>query len=208
LSSGPDPAPVTRRRGRFWLNVGEVVGVLAVIIAALSYWDSHHDRSLAAKHADAQAKAQATLVVTGETDGGGRRIVLRALKAEQAIQSQRYVFPTAVLDHAMEVTAAAPQIDVNWIATGLRRDLDTRRAAGAGEARLPVGIETTYVEDGETRTDRSLYRVGYAWRGRLLLGRQIILQGISLSQRGVGGDLQALVNQRWAAAPSTAPGGG
>ena len=206
MSSPPDPQPAAKRSRRFWLTVGEVVGVLAVLIAGLNYWDSHREHAQAAKQADAEAKAQAALVITGQADAGGRRIVLRALKSDQAIQSQRYIFPAKVLDHAMEVSAAAPQIDAGWIAAGLARALDDANAKGDGEAQLPVGILTTYVEDGETRTDRSLYKVGYAWRSRFLLGRQITLQGISLSQRGVGGDLQALVNQRWASRPHTAPG--
>ena len=203
-----DHPPTAKRPGRFWLTVGEAAAVLGVLIAALSWWDSHRQHALATKQADAQAQVHAALVITGQADSGGSRIVLRPLKTDQAIQSQRYYFPTKVLDHAMEVSAAAPQIDADWIAAGLVRALDRAHAKGAGEALLPVGVVTTYVEDGETRADRSLYKIGYAWRPRFLLGRQIRLQGISLSQRGVGGDLQALVNQRWAGAPHSAPGGG
>lgn len=181
------------------MNVGEAAAVLAVVIAALSYWDAHREHALAARQADAQARAHGVFVIKGAADPGGRRIELESLKPTQAIQSQRYVFPTAVLGHAMEVAAARPQIDVDWIAAGLGRALDEAHVKGDGEARLPVGIVTTYVEDGETRTDRSTYQIGYAYRSRFLLGRRITLQGISLVQRGNRGDLQDFVNRRWAA---------
>jgi hypothetical protein len=98
----------------------------------------------------------------------------------------------------MEVTAASPQINLDWVATGLGRAIDRRRAKGPGEALLPVGIVTTYVEDGQNRVDRSVYDVGYAWRPRLL-GRVLRLQGLALEQRGLAVDLQPRVNRRWAA---------
>ena len=189
-----DPVQPPAKPRRFWLNVGEVVGVLALMIAAVNLWQAHREHAAVEKH----AAAQASFVLTGQAEAGGRRIALRALKPEQAIQSQRYVFPSKVLDHAMEVSAAAPQIDIDWIAAGLGRALNASHAKGDGEARLPVGVITTYVEDGETRTDRSLYQIGYAWRARFLQGRQLTLQGVSLVQRDVAGDLQLQVNRRWA----------
>ena len=103
-----------------------------------------------------------------------------------------------MLDHPQEVVAASPQIDLAWIAPGLIRQLDARRAKATGEGLLPVAIVTTYVEDGQKRTDRSLYDVGYAWRPRLF-GRQIRLRGLSLDQRGMAGDLQAKVDRQWSA---------
>ncbi len=198
MTSPPSPPPA-RKRGRFWLNVGEAAAVLAVIIAALSYWDAHREHALSEKQIDAQARARQAFVIKGAADAGGRKIVLEAVTPTQVIQSQRYVFPNAILDHAMEVTAARPQIDVGWITTGLDRALDAAHAKGDGEATLPVGVITTYVEDGETRADRSLYQIGYAYRSRFLMGRQIALQGISLVRRGVAGDLQGVADRRWAA---------
>jgi hypothetical protein len=192
------PAPPARKPGRFWLTLGEVTAVLAVAIAGLSYWETHREHGKAAAQAAAEARARAALVLEGAADAGGRRVVLKAVRPGQVVQSQRYLFPAAVLDHAMEVVAATPQIDLAWIEAGLERALDRAHAKGAGEARLPVAIVTTYVEDGETRSDRSLYVVGYAWRSKLILGRQVRLQGIALERRGVAGDLKALVDRRFA----------
>jgi hypothetical protein len=113
------------------------------------------------------------------------------------IQSQRYIFPHAVLGHAMEIDAARPQIDRAWIAAGLEKALDAAHVKGDGEALLPVAIVTTYVENGATLQDRSIYRIGYAWRARFLAGRRILLQGLALRRRQVAGDLQADVDRAW-----------
>ena len=131
----------------------------------------------------------------------GARLALQTLNPAQSVQSQRYLFPHAVLGHAMEVAAARPQIDLDWIAGGLRTRLADERKAGQagadGEGELPVGVFTTYVEDGEVRTDQSLYRLGYSWRARLLGGPRLALQGLSLQRRSVPGDLRRAVEAAW-----------
>ncbi len=191
------PGTTDARRRRFWLTVSEVVGVLALAIAGLNFWETRREHVAADRHAAVQAQAQATFVMTGVADGDGRRIVLSPITAAQAIQSQRYIFPSSVLDHPMEVSAARPQVDEAWIDQGLRQALDAVHAKGAGEAELPVGVVTTYVEDGDTRTDRSLYQVGFAYRTRFLVGTKITLQGLSLARRGVGKIVQADVDRLW-----------
>jgi len=194
----PAPPDRHRRRGLSWLTIGEAAGVLAVVIAGLSYWDVHRQHAVAEGQVQAEAQAQAAFVMVGSADAKGRQIALRPLRSDQAIQSQRYVFPTEVREAPVDIVAAKPRIEADWIAPGLGRVLDREHAKGGGEGRLPVVVVTVYVEGGETRTDRSQYAIGYAWRSRFLLGRQIALQGISLIQRGVKGDPRAAVDRRWA----------
>jgi glycerol-3-phosphate cytidylyltransferase-like family protein len=198
------PPPSERKRGRFWLNVGESAAVLAVVIAGLSYWDSHKQHVEADRQAAETAKVHSAIVLRGEAEADGRRIALDAVGSGQVIQTQRYIFPTAVLDHPMEVSAAKPQIDLDWIAHGLDQSLDATHAKKEGEARVPVAVVTTYVEDGDSRIDHSVYQLGYRWRSRFLGGRQIVLQGIALERRGVIGDLRTVVDRRWAAQSSGA----
>jgi len=192
--SGQAPKP-----RRFWLNVGEAVGVLALLIAGLSYWDNRRQHADDKRQAAREAAARSTFVATGAADAGGRRIVISALKPGQAIVSQRYVFPGEVLDHAMEVEAARPQIDLAWIEGGLRHALESARVKGAGEARLPVAIATTYVDGEATRQDLSLYRVGFAWKPRLFGGPEVRLQGLALSRRGLSGDARLAADAAWRA---------
>lgn len=191
------------RRFRLWITLSELVGVLALVIAGMNYWDSHRERADDARRqaaADRAAAAHSAFVMRGEMQGDGARLMLAPLDPAQAIQSQRFVFPADVRAGPVEVAAAHPQVDVDWIADGLRRQVALARKAGAGadgDGSVPVGVSTTYVEDGEMRTDRSLYRVGYAWRGRLLGGPVLALQGVSLVRRGVGGDLGKAVEAAW-----------
>ncbi len=198
-----DTSAARKRRFRLWLTISELVGVLALVIAGLNFWDSHRERVQDARReaaADHAASARYALVVSSQMEADGARLSLQSVDPAQAIQSERYLFPRAVLDHAMEVSAAKPQIDLDWIASGLRADVARARKSGAGadgEATVPVGVLATYVQDGEMRTDQSIYRLGYAWRSRLLGGPRLALQGLSLVRRGVRGDLRAAVEAVW-----------
>ena len=196
------PDASERKRGRLWLSIGEAAAVLAVVIAALSYWDTHRQHVEDARREAAQARAAGAtpaFVLEAAPEAGGRRLALKAVEPRQIIQSQRYIFPSGVLDHVVDVTAAAPRIDAAWIASGLGKALESAHAKRTGEARLPVAVITAYLQDGEVRQDRSVYLIGYAWRGHLLGGREIDLQGLALQRRQAAGDLQAVVDRQWAA---------
>ncbi len=195
------PAPAKRRQG-FWLTVGEIVGVLALALTALNVWESHQQHLEARAREQARTRAEIAFVAVGEADAAGHAISLRPLKAAQAIQSQRYSFPHDVLDHPMEITAERPRIEADWIAGGLKRALDAAHAKSSGAVRVPVLIETTYVEDGDTQSDVALYRVGVAWKRGFLGGWQIRLQGIALAQRNPGSAAAAALETRWATARS------
>jgi hypothetical protein len=197
------PSPAKKKRFGLWITLSELVGVLALVIAGLNYWDSHRERADDARRqaaAERQTAARSALVLKGEPQGGGARLALSPLDPGEAIQSQRFIFPADMRPGPVELTAARPQVDVDWIADGLRRQVALMRKDGAGAdgaGSVPLGVATTYVEDGEMRTDRSLYRVGYAWRGRLLGGPALTLQGLSLVRRGVAGELGKTVEAAW-----------
>jgi hypothetical protein len=188
-----------RRRQGFWLTVGEIVGVLALVIAGLNLWESHQQRVDDSRRAATAAQAQAAFVATGLADRSGAHIVITPLKPSQAIQSQTYSFPGDLSGEPREISAARPQIDLGWIAPGLAAALQAARVKGSGHGHLPVVIATTYIEDGDQRSDTSLYRIGYEWRPKLLGGEQIRLEGLALVRRGVTGDPRATLDARWEA---------
>lgn len=194
-----------RKERRFWLTVGEGVAVLGLGLAALNYWESHRDREQALRQEARQAQAQkaSVFVMRGELDEGGERVMLEPTNPAQVVQTQRYVFPGAVLGHAREIGAGKPQIDLAWFEGGLKKALKAARKEGAdlprGEAMLPVGVATSYIEGGETRTDNSVYRVGYVANAGLLGAVKLHLTGATLVRRGVAGDLQAAVDAAWRA---------
>jgi hypothetical protein len=193
-----------------WLTLAEVVGVAALVIAGLGYWDAHReraqeaqDRAAAARERQAEAKAGAlkhTFLMTGAAQGAGDLIRLAPTRAEQVIQTQTVIFPTAVRTDPVQTTGN-PRIERGWFEDGLKKaQHDRKHAQKAGdEGRLPVGFVTTYIEDGQVRTDRSVYELGYSLHDRFLRGPRVELDGLSLARRGVGGDLQPEVDRLWPA---------
>ena len=205
LPPTPEPPGEARQRRawRRWLTVGELVGLGALVVAGLGYLDAHRDRvaaradrvAAARRAGEAQAAAHA-LVLRGEAQDEGARVRLSPVDAGQVVQSQRYLFPKTLLDHAMEVDAAEPQIDRAWLPAPAVRLLAARAKAQGGEGRIVVGVLTRYVEDGQALSDKSLYQVGYRTEpAGLFGGERLVLQGVSLQRRGVVGDLSRAVEQ-------------
>jgi hypothetical protein len=204
--------PTRKRLNLRWLSLAELVGVAALVIAGAGYWDSHRertrqdvqraesDRERAAAARDQQkarqAEAQAatlklTFLVTATPDETGDRIRLASVHPEQVIQTQTLWFPAMIRADSVETTGN-PRIEAGWLQDGLRR------AAGPQKhGRAPVAIQTVFIEDGQTKTDRSLYLLGYSLHPRLIGGARVELEGLSLARRGVAGDLQAAVDDLW-----------
>jgi len=192
-------------------SLTEVVGVAALLIAGLGYWDSHRERlqqdqerakaeaaQRAADAAKGKAQAQAAqqealkhaLLLIGTPANGELR--LQSSRPDQVIQTQTLWFPAEMRENSV-ATTGNPRIEARWVEDKLRR------VAKPEDHQTPVGIETTFIEDGQTRTDRSLYVIGFSLHGRLVGGPKVEFEGLSLAQRGVTGDLQAAVNANWTA---------
>ena len=179
-----------------WLTVGEIVGVVAVIVAVLGYWDSHRERQAQdqARQAEAaQAAQKDAFVLTGALNGDASTLRLTPLHSEQAVQTQTLWFPTVVRPDSRQTTGDA-RIEAGWIAGGARK-----AANKDGEGRIPVVIETSFIEDGDTKTDRSFYELAFNVRSKFPFGERVSLEGLSLLRRGVAGDPQAAVDRTFAA---------
>jgi hypothetical protein len=193
-------------RWKLWITLSELVGVLALVIAGLNLWDSHRERlrdekrvAEAEQSAAKLAAARSSFVLTARAENDGARLVLQSMSSDQAIQSLHLVFPTDVVDHPVDTVQ--PRLERDWMAKGLGKAVEAARKAKAegatGEATVPVGIETSYVEDGEVRIDHSIYRVSYSWRTPLLGGPRFTLEGATLRSRAVKSDLQSAVDAQW-----------
>ncbi|MBP7649196.1 MAG: hypothetical protein KA085_07500 [Phenylobacterium sp.] len=184
-----------------WLSLAEIVGVVAVVVAVLGYWDSHRERTqearekaLAARERQVEARANAlrqSFLMTGTLEGSGDRIRLSSQRPEQVIQTQTIWFPKAIRDAPVETTGN-PRLEVGWVEDGLRK-------AKTESGRVPVGVLTVFIEDGLTKTDRAVYQVGYSLHPRTLRKAEVDLDGLSLARRGVTGDLQGAADNLWAA---------
>jgi hypothetical protein len=186
-----------------WLTLAEIVAVAALVITGLSFWDSHRervredrDRAAAASERQAQAQAAArkmTFVMTGQREEGGARVRLTSVNDGQVIQTQTVWFPAALRGDSVETTGN-PRLEVGWIEGGLRK-----HGGKAQTGRVPVGVLTVFIEDGQTKTDRAIYQLGYSIHPRTLRSDKVELEGLSLAQRGVSGDLQAAAGNLWSA---------
>jgi hypothetical protein len=196
--------PAKKRLPIRWLTLGEIVAVAAVVIAGLGYWDSHRERdreagekAAAARERAAEERANAgkqAFILTGTPDSSGERIRLAPVNPEQVIQTQTILFPTPVRGEDVQTTGN-PRLERRWFESGLRKARGDKPDTG----RLPVGVVTTYIEAGETRTDRSIYQLGYSLHKRTLRPAELELDGLSLARRGAPGDLQLAVDALWEA---------
>jgi hypothetical protein len=199
MSDGPK-----RRLPVRWLTLAEFVGILALLIAALGYWDNHRDkvqaekeRSAAAKERQVEAQEGAlkrSFLMTGQAQGVDL-IRLSPTHPEQVIQTQALTFPSDVHGGDIETTGN-PRVEAGWLEGGLERALKDR-GVKAERGRVPVGVATSYIEDGQPKTDRSIYLLGYSLHARTFRSAKVELEGLSLLRRGVGEDLQHAVDAVW-----------
>ncbi|MFL5295868.1 MAG: hypothetical protein ACJ798_05750 [Phenylobacterium sp.] len=200
-----EPSTRKRRLPLRWLTLAEFVGIVAVVIAALGYWDSHRERTLTERERIAQERehqaqarvgaAKPAFLMTGASEGSGDRIRLTAVHPDQVIQTQSLSLPSEVRGEAVETTGN-PRIEAGWLEGGLEKSLHARRLKQT-RGRVPVGIVSVYIEDGQPKTDRAIYLLGYSLHPRVLRSAKVELEGLSLLRRGVGEDVQKAVDAQW-----------
>lgn len=211
--------PPRKKRLPFrWLSLAELVGILALVIAGLGYWDAHReraqtDRQRAAAERERKDETRAgalklAFLMTGTPDGDGGRLRLASAHPEQVIQTQSLSFPREVRGDAVQTTGN-PRIEAGWFDAALARAEHARPAHTGGDkarqGRLPVGIVTVYIQDGQTRSDRAIYLLGYSLHPRVLRADRVELEGLSLVRRAGGEDVQAAVDGLWTRQAAPAP---
>lgn len=187
-----------KRRLQLPIRLGEAVALIGVVIAGLGLYvscaDRDRDKQEAAREAQQRAQVQSLLVLRGEGDGGSIR--LTPVNPNQVVQSQAFYFPSAVRGGPVQITGDG-RIEAGWFADGLKRALHGTADNGS-EQSLPVGIVTTFVEDGVVMTDSSLYQIGFTIHPRLLQGAEVRIEGVAVSRRGLTGAPQGAADAAWA----------
>lgn len=176
-----------KRRRLRWLTLAEVIGIGGLALAAAGYWDSHRERTVV----EAPAPAKPLLLAATVSDGN---LTLRPAHGDATVQTQTLVFPATVRADSVETTGN-PRVEAEWITDGLRKAVDDDTVK---PPRLPVGIVTTFEDGGTIRSDAALYDIGYGFRDRVLRGRAVELEGITLVRRMPASSLKAAVEARWA----------
>lgn len=187
-----DTAPSTSSRRR-WINVGEIVAVLALVISAASFWDARLAREREAAEAARPAPIQ-PLVLTASVEDEGSRLRIAAA-GDSVLQTQTIRFPKPLGVDVIETNGNA-RIEADWFASELRA------ALAGGEAkvgRLPVAIETRYIAQGREATDRAVYDLAFRLRERTLRPDAVELEGMTLVAHAKSTDtLVTRIDERWA----------
>ena len=199
----PAEAAATRRRWLRLLTLGEVLGVAALVISGLTFWNSYAERRTAEadkvateKHAAVKAR---TLILKATVEKNGDRLALSAAGG-QAIQGQTISFPKAL--GVDPVDSTDPRIEESWFADGLKK---ARKEAGEaehphGDARLPIAITTRFTaDDGAMAETTALYDVGYGTDSSFLGGTSIRLRGLSLIGPGSAKSAASRLDALWKA---------
>ncbi len=189
-------AAAIRRR---WITLGEILAVVGLLISGLALWNSWSERSAAEKERAAakaqQANVSRTLLL--KPSGGGKRLGLTAHDPDQAIQSQRLVFPSAFGLGAFETTE--PRIEAEWVKRALKKAREKDEKV-RGDARMPVAITTRFITGGHSFSDTALYDVGYTSSGGgLFEGSEVDLKGLSLIRRTTEAAAQERLDALWTA---------
>lgn len=193
MTDAPETPAAKRRRLR-WLSFAEVVGACGLLIAAASYWDSHRERE--AVQASVSAPARTPLLLAATPDGNRAVLSMKPARGDAVVQIQTLVFPKGVRADAVEATGDA-RIEAGWIDDAIRSKVPASR--DAKPPRLPVGVVTVYEDGGTMHRDTAIYDIGYTMHDRLLRGRAVELEGITLVARRAEAGLQAAVDARWSA---------
>lgn len=192
-------AAAIRRR---WITLGEVLAVVAVLISALTLWNSYQERRTSeVERARSETKAESaarTLLLKGTPSRDGDRLELAALREDQTIQAQTITFPSPLGITPVETTGDA-RIEASWFRAPLvaARKAARRPAETRGDEKLPVLLTTRFLADGVVRTDRAIYEIGYATETGFLQGTAVRLRGLSLQVR-VGSSGEKLLDGLWA----------
>jgi len=188
-------AAAIRRR---WITLGEILAVIGVLISALALWNSWSERSAAEKERAAAKAEQANVSrhLLLKSSGGGKRLALAAHDPDQAIQSQRLIFPSVFELGAFDTTE--PRIEAEWVKRA-RKKAQKKDEKVRGDSRIPVAITTSFVADGRTFTDTALYDIGYkASDGGVFEGSEVELKGLSLIERTTAAKAQRRLDSLWA----------
>ena len=202
----PKPAPTPTEKAeaaairRRWITLGEVVAVAAVVISALTFWNSWSERQDAAAERQAERAAESkekavssAALLTGSVEDDGATLALS--DPAHRIQQIEVRFPKA-LGVSPQTSMLEPQIDADWIAAPMLKLTDG--GADRREGRLPVAITASYWDADVQRQSTAIYDLVWRTEPRTLQGRTLKLRGVILRER-VTGDGQARIDGMWKA---------
>ncbi len=187
-----EKAAETARIRRRWLSLGETVAVIAVVISALTLWNTFDSRrSAEAERAEEKASTSKPRPIgLIAIDAGGAGLTFKA--ADCALQSTDIRFPSA-LDVGPENTVLDHRIEANWFESALLKSVEKDARSG----RLPIVISSQCEGPEGARSETAIYDIVYRIEPRVILGRTVKLRGLIRRESVADGDGTARLDQLW-----------
>ena len=152
----------TRRRARLrWVTLGEAVAIAALVISTLGLWHQWN-KSDDKPTTVVEQKQPVPLKLRGTIDDDGRAVLITTIEAAHALESLTVTVRGA---RPIEVGSNG-RLDADEVEDAL----GDNAAKGKGPHKLPVRIDTRYVEAGADGRSSGAYVITYRWEGGGLLG--------------------------------------
>ena len=183
-------AAATRRR---WINLGEFVAVVGLIIAGISLWLTYADRKadIADKQAEKTAEAQDRSHYQVKTSVRGNAITIDA-DDRHSLGDIAVTFPSGL--GVSPQTGATQTIPAGWYERALLKATDGGPDNQTGK--LPVLLTVNYMDDDKPLSTTGVFDIVWKTDGRPLLGRSLRIIGMRLHERGGS---QARIDALWKA---------
>ena len=153
--SKPQSTDPTRRR---WINLGEGVAVVGLIISGLALWNSwtKDDRPAVV----VERARVIPLALRGKVEDDGKRLTIAPVESSHALESL-----------TLSVTGKSPVdlgSDPTLPASAVEALLPDAKRDGSGV--IIVTLDARYIEAGKERRGGGRYRIAYRWVGAGLFG--------------------------------------
>jgi hypothetical protein len=189
--SSTDRAEAASIRRR-WISLGEFVAVAGLLIAAIGLWLNYSDHREAQTAKQAEKAQSARYEVSASVTGNGDLVIVR--DPAHPLAAAQVTFPAAL--SLQKIDLPSQKIELRSYRAALLRATDKEPHESAG--RLPILLRVDYWDGDARRTTTGIFDIAWRSEGRLILGRTIRIDGMTLRERG--GSIDRL-NQLWRASP-------
>ena len=162
--------PETPRR---WINVGEIIALLALIVSAAGVWIAWKSSNKEEPTHVVEQRSAVPLALRGTADGDGRTLTITPADSSHALEGM-----------TVTIKGASP-IEVGSDGRISASDVQPTLTGGEKESKgvthsVPVRIDARYVEMGKERRGGGNYVLRYKWEGGGLFGgRSLHITGLS-----------------------------
>jgi len=160
-----------RQARRRWVNLGEMIALLALIVSALGLWITWKNSGEDKPTRIVEQRQAIPLTLRAAADSDGRQLMITPVEPGHALESL-----TLTIKGASPIEVGS---DGRLAASDVESALKARTEA-KGPHSVPVRIAARYVEAGTDRHGGGNYVLRYRWEGGGLFGgRSIRLTGLN-----------------------------